>query len=337
MHSLAPLFPEKKDLNEPVGEVWLTGNESRFVTGPYAGQSLASAWRVMSPEWAGTEMNTHEAFPILAKFLFPGDKLSVQVHPDDEYARKHEATEGGLGKTEAWYIVVAKPGASVYVGLQPGVTRDSFRRAIADGTVEKCLVKIPVAAGEVVYVPAGTVHTIGPGVVICEVQENSDLTYRVYDYGRRNADGSTRPLHIEKALAVINFGEQRGGKMRPAAARAHGGMIEHFVACRYFALEKWDSAAPISISTERAHFELWITLAGRGKISWGSPGTSDSGIAEFGPGQVWFIPAALDRWRIDPETPASILRVYPPDLRLYAEQLNRYGLPGADVARLIFK
>jgi mannose-6-phosphate isomerase len=194
-----------------------------------------------------------------------------------------------------------------------------------------------VAKGETIFVPAGTAHTIGPGIVICEVQENSDLTYRVFDYGRRNADGSTRPLHVEKALDVINFGEQRGGKLQAGIARAHGGSIEHVVACRYFALEKWDFAAPVSLATERAHFELCITLAGRGKIIWESAGTSPAGAAEFGPGQVWFIPAALDRWKIDPETPVRILHVYPPDLGLYAEQLSRCGLPAAQIAQIVRK
>jgi mannose-6-phosphate isomerase len=335
--SLAPLFPEKQNLQEPIGEVWLTGNDPRFATGPFASRSLADAWRAMPPEWAGTQLNTREPFPILAKFLFPGEKLSVQVHPDDEYARKHESAAGGVGKTEAWYIVSAEPGASVYVGLRPGVTRENFRRAIAEGTVEDCLARIPVAAGDVVFVPAGTGHTIGPGLVICEIQENSDLTYRVYDYGRRYPDGSTRPLHVEKALEVINFGDQHGGKLHPAVALAHGGTIEHFVACRYFALEKWEFATPVSLATERAHFELWITLAGRGQISWDSAGPADPGTSEFAPGQVWFIPAALDHWRIDPRTPACILHVYMPDLGLYAEQLRRYGLPAAAVAQVIRK
>jgi mannose-6-phosphate isomerase len=337
VRSLAPLFPDKKDLHELIGEVWLTGNDSRFATGPYSGRTLAEAWRAMPPEWAGTELNTRDPFPILAKFLFPGEKLSVQVHPDDEYARENEAAPGNVGKTEAWYIIAAESGASVYVGLRPGVTRESFRHAIDENTAENCVAPVPVSKGEAVFVPARTAHTIGPGLVICEVQENSDLTYRVYDYGRHYADGSTRPLHVEKALEVINFEEQRGGKLRPATARAHGSTIEHFVACRYFALEKWEFATPVSLATERGHFELWITLAGSGRINWESKGTTDSGNADFGPGQIWFIPAALDQWTIDPQTPVSILHVYPPDLRLYAEHLSSYGIPAAEVAQVIRK
>jgi mannose-6-phosphate isomerase len=335
--TLAPLFPEKKGLDELIGEVWLTGNESRFATGPYAGRTLAEAWRAMPPEWAGTESNTRQPFPVLTKFLFPGDKLSVQVHPDDEYARENEPAPGNVGKTEAWYIVSADANASVYVGLRPGVTRESFRRAISDGIVEDCLAKIAVKTGEAVFVPAGTAHTIGPGLVICEVQENSDLTYRIYDYGRRYSDGGTRPLHVEKALEVINFDDQRDGKLRPAIGHAHGGAIEHFVACWYFALEKWEFSKHASLATERGHFELWITLAGSGKIRWDSGEDSEANSAEFAPGQIWFIPAALGQWTIDPQTPASILHVYRPDLGLYAGQLRRYGIPAEQIAQIVRK
>ncbi len=333
--SLAPLFPEKQNLQEPIGEVWLSGNESRFATGTYAGWSLADAWRAMPPEWAGTRLNTREAFPILAKFLFPGEKLSVQVHPDDDYAQKHESAAGGVGKTEAWYIVAADSGASVYVGVRPDVTRESFRRAIAEGTVEDCLAKIQVEKGTTVFVPAGTVHTIGPGMVICEIQESSDLTYRVYDYGRRNADGSERALHVEKALEVINFGVQRSAIKQPPPSLPAGDATGHIIACRYFALENWDFTTPARLATEQTHFELWITLSGRGKIRWESTANSSAGFSDFGPGQIWFIPAALNQWMVDPERPACILRVYPPDLDLYAQQLKQYGLSAGAVAGII--
>jgi mannose-6-phosphate isomerase len=335
MKSLVPLFPEKQNLHEPIGEVWLSGNESRFATGPYAGRALVDAWKAMPPEWAGTEMNTREAFPILAKFLFPGDKLSVQVHPDDEYARKNEAAAGGVGKTEAWYIVAAQPGAAVYVGPKPGVTRESFRNAIDAGTTMDCLLTIPVEQGVTVFVPAGTAHTIGPGMVICEIQENSDLTYRVYDYGRLSADGSMRPLHVEKALEVMNFGIQQSAVKRPPPTLPAGDTTGHIVACRYFAFENWDFTNAAQLTTEHSHFELWIILSGKGKIRWGSGENPGANSSDFGPGQIWFIPAALDSWTIDPETPANILRVYPPNLDLYAEQLKSYGLSIEEVAGII--
>src|SRR5579862_5001950 len=213
--SLAPFFPEKTGLAEPVGEAWMTGDECLFANGPFAGQKLGDAWPQMPPEWAGTRADTRAAFPLLVKFIFPEEKLSVQVHPDDSYAAAHESAAGGRGKTEMWYAVRARPGAEVLVGLKLEVTRESFQRAINDGTAEDCLVRVPVSAGDAIFVPAGTAHTIGPGLVLCEVQQNSDLTYRVYDYNRRDAQGRARELHIDKALDVMRFGKQLGGKVQP--------------------------------------------------------------------------------------------------------------------------
>jgi len=335
VRSLAPLFPEKQRLAEPIGEVWLTGNESRFASGPLAGHTVASAWRAMPPEWAGTQLDTRAAFPLLAKFLFPGDKLSIQVHPDDDYARANEAAAGGVGKTEAWYVISAEPGAAVWVGLQPDVTAESFRKAIAEGTAESCLQRVPVSQGETIFVPARTAHTIGPGMVLCEIQENSDLTYRVFDYNRRYADGTTRPLHLEKALAVIRFDGQAGGRMRPAVIRANGGTVTHFVACRHFMIEKWDLALRTSLRTERERFELWIPISGEGTILWAPSDASKTGAAEFRSGEAWFVPAGLGEWSIDPRERASILRVYVPDLGLHSGYLARCGLSKEEIAQVL--
>ncbi len=136
--SLAPFFPEKSDLTEPLGEAWLTGNDCVFANGPYEGKKLADAWREMPVEWTGSSARG-AAFPLLVKFLFVEDKLSVQVHPDDDYAARHEQAAGGRGKTEMWYVVRAREGSEVMVGLKPGVDREKFARAIQDGTVEECL------------------------------------------------------------------------------------------------------------------------------------------------------------------------------------------------------
>ena len=146
----------------------------------------------------------------------------MQVHPDDAYASTHEQAAGGRGKTEMWYVIAARPGAEVLAGLKPEVTRENFAHAIADGTVENCLERIPVSAGDAIFIPAGTVHTIGPGLVLCEIQQQSDLTYRVYDYDRRDAQGQSRELHIEKALEVMRFGKQTGGRIEPVPARRGG-------------------------------------------------------------------------------------------------------------------
>ena len=195
--SLAPFFPEKTNLQEPLGEAWLTALDSQVATGPFTGKSLGESWRAMPAEWRGTRSGSYLEFPLLVKFIFPNDKLSIQVHPDDSYAAKYEQGAGGRGKTEMWHIVWAQPGAELLIGLKPGVTRDLFRAGVAQNTVEDLLVRYPVHAGETYFVEAGTQHAICPGMILCEIQEYSDLTYRVYDYGRVDALGKPRELHLE--------------------------------------------------------------------------------------------------------------------------------------------
>ena len=329
--SLAPLY-DHDVRGAPIGEVWLTGSECVCATPPFQGRKLAEAWREMSADWAGTGAKKDGPFPLLVKFLFPEDKLSVQVHPDDEYARVHEALAGGVGKTEAWYVVEARDGAEVFAGVRRGVTKESFRGKIADASVEECLNRIPIAAGEAIFVPAGTAHTIGPGSILCEVQENSDLTYRVFDYNRRNPNGTTRELHIEKAMAVMNFGTQRGGKMRPLVTHAHDAEIAHYVACRYFAMERWRFSDTVQLRTDREHFELWMVIAGSGRFSWDAQSADD-----YAAGDVVLVPAALDRWQIEPESPTTMLHAYVPDLDVYATQLAAAGACAEDIARILFR
>lgn len=338
--SLVPLFAEKNKLSEPIGEVWLTGNECRFAEGPFAGYKLNDVWRDMPQEWAGTHFQSDAKaradFPLLVKFLFPADKLSVQVHPHDEYAQKHEAASGGVGKTEIWYAVAAKPESEVFVGLKPGVTRQVFRRAIDEGNVENCLNRVPVAVGDAVFVPAGTAHTIGAGSVLCEIQQNSDITYRVHDYNRRQKDGTPRPLHVNKAMDVLNFDRQRGGIVKGARASAHGAEITHFIANKYFALEKWQFANPVDLRTETEHFELWMVVAGHGRIAWGAKaGNSNHGESEYHPGEAWFVPAAQASWRIEPAARTTMLHIYVPDLARYAAQLGALGISEDDIAQVV--
>jgi len=303
----------------------MTGNDSRFADGPFSGRTLAEAWPVLPPEWAGTRKARNLAFPILVKFIFTEEKLSVQVHPDDDYASRHEIAAGGRGKTEMWYALRARPGAEVLVGLKPEITRSSFEHAIASGTAEHCLEHVPLRAGEAVFVPARTAHTIGPGLVLCEIQQNSDLTYRVYDYNRRDAQGRTRELHIAKALDVLRFGKQMGGKIRPAQAARGPLTVTFLAACRYFATEKWDFASPIRADSSPEHFDLLIFLEGSGALRWGQSG------AEFGPAQVWLMPAALGRYEIVPASHASLLRSYVPgSLEEFAA-----GLPESERSRLV--
>lgn len=326
--SLAPLYSQKANLAEPVGEVWLTGNDCKFADGPFAGRKLAAAWHAMPVEWAGTELKTQAAFPLLVKFLFPEQWLSVQVHPHDDYARKHEAAAGGNGKTEMWHAISAREGASVLVGLKPQTKPVEFRRKIKDGTVEECLNRILVTAGDSVFVPAGTVHTIGPGMVLCEIQENSDITYRVFDYYRKDSKGKPRALHVEKALAVTRFGAQVGGKTHSLPRERTGRTVTLCAACRYFATEKWDVISRVSRATTPERFELFIFLSGAGRIEVPSQPALNYSAAE-----AWFFPAGLGAFQITPTQPTNLLRTFVPDL---AAIRKNFAASGSTPSQLIF-
>ena len=267
---------------------------------------LGSVWPEMPVEWTGTKVDRGSAFPLLVKFIFSEDKLSVQVHPDDDYAALHEKAAGGRGKTEMWYAMRARPGAEVLVGLKAEVDRETFEQSIGNGTAEECLERIAMREGDAIFVPAGTAHTIGAGLVLCEIQEHSDLTYRVYDYNRRDAKGRARELHVDKALKVIRFGEQRGGKIEPVRITRGSLSKTFFVTCRYFATEKWDFEEPVAVATSGEHFDLMIILEGTGNIS------SQGRGAEYSPAQVWMIPAALGAFRIEPSSRTTLLRTYVP-------------------------
>jgi len=215
------------------------------------------------------------------------------------------------------------------------VTRQVFRRAIDEGNVENCLNRIPVAAGDAIFVPAGTAHTIGPGPVLCEVQQNSDITYRVHDYNRRQKDGTTRPLHVNKAMDVLNFDHQRGGKVEGARASAHGAEITHFVANNYFALEKWQFGKPMDLRTEPEQFELWVAIAGHGRITWREKSGGNRGESEYHPGEAWFVPAAQETWHIEPAARTTMLHTYVPELAHYAAQLGALGISEDAIAQVV--
>jgi mannose-6-phosphate isomerase len=317
-------------LAEPIGEAWMTGGESRFVGGAFDGQTLSEAWPAMPVEWTGTRLTRAPKFPLLVKFIFTEEKLSVQVHPGDEYATAHEPAAGGCGKTEMWYAMSARPGAEVMVGLKREVTRESFARAIAEGSAENSLEHVPLRAGDAVFVPAGTAHTIGAGLMLCEIQQHSDLTYRVYDYNRLDAQGRARELHVEKALAVLRFGPQMGGKIEPVKVR-RGGVAKTFLAaCRYFSTEKWESSGRISAATAREHFELLIVLEGSGEIHF------CDGRVDYQPAQVWMLPAALGEFRLDVQSPTSLLRTYvPASMGDLARELAAEGVGDAERLRLV--
>ena len=317
--SLAPLFDNSPAATEPIGEVWLTGDRCTFASGPLIGRSLGESWPGLSAEWKGRRLQAGSRIPLLVKFIFPQEKLSVQVHPDDEYAQKHEAA-GGVGKTEMWYAVAARPGAELLLGLEPGITPEIFRGALKDADIERCLSRLSVQRGDAFFVPAGSVHTIGPGALLCEVQENSDLTYRIFDYDRRQADGSSRPLHVRQALDVLQFGPQRCGKVPGVQVQQGSAKRTYLAACPYFATEIWEFSDMIHATTCPDRFELLVPLEGHGRIHWRSESMP------YTPGEAWLLPAALGEYHLGAQSATNLLRTYVPDLEQFSRELNENGL-----------
>jgi mannose-6-phosphate isomerase len=330
VRSLASLYPEKSNLSEPIGEVWLTGIACKVASGPFAGKTLGEAWREMPPEWRGTRFGEPGDFPILVKFIFPNDKLSIQVHPDDAYASVHEKAAGGRGKTEMWHVVSAQPGASLLLGLKPGATRESFVKALENQALEDLFLRHHVQTGDSYFVPARIPHTIGPDMVICEVQEYSDITYRVYDYARVDARGKPRELHLDKALEVIDFGSPAPAKVAPLFLRPEG--ANHFLlaACRYFATERCEFLATVQAESCRECFELLVVLAGTGYFHWrGSP-------LMYEQGQCWLIPASLGHFSLQPERKSVVIQTYVPNLEGLKADLLKSGISEEQVARTVF-
>ncbi len=190
--------------DQPIGEVWLTGDMCKVATGPHTGKALASLFAEEPDALLGKDVPVTDS-PLLIKVIFAREKLNVQVHPDDQMAQKYGQPRG---KTECWYVLAAEPGAQVAAGLKPGVTLDQMRSGIQNGSLENSLRALSIAQGDMVFMDAGTVHSIWPGSVLLETQQNCDLTYRMYDYGR------PRELHIEKSLEATRL-VTRAGKVPP--------------------------------------------------------------------------------------------------------------------------
>jgi mannose-6-phosphate isomerase len=213
--------------------------------------------------------------PLLHKLIFTTERLSVQVHPDDAYAELHH---GSLGKTEAWYIVDSQPDAEVAVGFREPLTPERARAAAQSGEIEHLLSWRKVHAGDVIFVPARTVHAIGAGLILCEVQENSDITYRLYDYGR------PRELHLEHGMAVADLAPY----VLESQPRAISAGRDELVACEYFRMERLQPEHPIRVSAGQPHDLMLMCLRGMGSIA-------DS---NFRPGQAWFVPKNSDDFEI---------------------------------------
>lgn len=234
-------------------------------------------------------------FPLLFKFIDASGMLSIQVHPGDEFARQYESD---FGKTEAWYVIDSQPYGRVFKGLLPGVTRDSFVEAVNKGTVEECLAGFAVSKGDAIFIPAGTVHSVCNGVLIYEVQENSDLTYRIWDRQAPGAEGKPRELHIEKALRVMDFTGTGKGKVRPLAKTEYGCKKSVLINCEKFVMERVELSKETRMDP-RGLYQVMTAIEGSADMLYKEDGRTKT--VEIKKGRTVFIPAALDGYTLKPE------------------------------------
>jgi mannose-6-phosphate isomerase len=306
---LAPWLGWPEPHPERLGEVWIAYDQNEVLNGVLAGQSLADLAATYGAELVGTRSFARYGadFPLLAKFLDAADRLSIQVHPDDAYAHQVEAHTGFHGKTEAWYILETDSGAEVIHGMLRAGQRDEFAAAVEAGQVEMLLRRLPVQPGDVVFVPAGTVHAINAGVMLFEIQQKSDLTYRVYDYQRRDAKtGQLRELHLAKALDVMNYAAAQQGAARPLR---RSDIAEVVVACPYFALEHWNITGSLAASTDPASFEILIGIGGSIRLEHAATSIT------LASGSSVVLPASTGAYQLEViNGPCRLLRVFVPDL-----------------------
>ena len=296
-HDLAPVFGRQR---RKIGEAWYSFDENVIANGPLKGQTLGDVIASSGSRLLGESAASLRSFPILAKLLFTSDRLSVQVHPKDDYALRNE---GSLGKTEMWYILAAEPGAGVALGLTETLSSEQLHEAARSGEIEKYLNWVEVQAGQTVFVPAGTLHSIGPGLVLCEIQQNSDLTYRFYDFGRIGADGKPRELHIDKAVEVTEQ-QPHPGPIKPFLFPNADWTRKLLVACPYFAVEHWAWDRSIPYPGRLGDADLLIFLRGQGKI----------GDQHYAPGDAYLLPAGLEKPDLIPESPTEAIRAFVPNL-----------------------
>ena len=297
---LSPIYPDVPGA-QPVGEAWLTGEECVVTNGPLAGRTLGDLTQQYGRELVGEAAPQAERFPLLVKLLFPREKLSVQVHPDDEGARRLGQP---CGKTECWYVLKSDPGAQVGLGLKPGVTRADFERAIREVRAEQLMNWIDVHEGDLIYVDAGTVHAIGPGSILVETQQNSDTTYRLYDYGR------PRELHVREGLAALKE-STHAGKTKPSGDAGSQVLVQS--PCFWVYREKVQPGALFTSGNNPemkswASVEVLVALRGSGRLE-------AQGMAplSFGPGQAVVVPACIADWFVRPQWEVEFLTmVLPP-------------------------
>lgn len=276
----------------PLSETWECSTHpdgpSTVVSGVFSGLSLPEVLK-LHPEFMGTHPENKTELPILIKFIDAKKDLSVQVHPDDEYAKEHE--NGQLGKTEMWYVLDASPDAKLVYGLHHKAERDKIRTAIENGKLEKYLQKVRIKKDDVFYIEAGTIHAIGAGALIAEIQENSNLTYRLYDYDRIDKNGKKRPLHVDKALEVANLDSSASPRQPMRVLKYQPGWASELLCrCKYFQVERImlnteTNQNMVTMQVGSTSFNVLLCVGGCGVIFY------DDEALPFFKGDCIFVPA----------------------------------------------
>ncbi len=283
---------------DTVAEAWMLSahpdGQSLVAEGPCAGRTLDELLGILGPGAAGTHADTAGGFPVLIKLIDAADRLSIQVHPDDAYAREHE---GQRGKTECWFILDAEPGAFLYYGFSREIGREEYERRIRDHSLPGVLNAVPVKRGDVFFIPPGTLHAIGAGILLAEVQQSSNVTYRIYDYDRRDAKGRPRDLHITQALDVT----MRAKPQVPDPA-------PHLAACPYFTVDRvatGGSSGMVSGTVDETSFLSVLIIGGEGTLS--LPDTGETCPCRLG--DSFFLPASSGSWTLTGTAEALLTRV----------------------------
>jgi mannose-6-phosphate isomerase len=304
---LSPIYPNRP-FEEKIGEAWLTGDDCQIANGPLTGQTLAQVSEKYQRDLVGDAARDPRRFPLLLKFLFPHEKLSVQVHPDDESARR---VNQPWGKTECWYVAHAKPGAQIALGLKSGVTVAQLEQSILEKRAEEFLNWLNVYTGDMIYVSGGTVHTLGPGSVIVETQQQSDTTYRLYDYGR------PRELHLEQGLAAVKLNAASGKVVRPAPSQVAGSNNRQapLVAAPYFIVDMFEMKDPQELSARddsgKSSAQILVAIEGCGIVE--SPGAEAITLAK---GDAVVVPASVERYTVRPQWTLELMRARVPGAAL---------------------
>jgi mannose-6-phosphate isomerase len=298
---LSPIYPNHK-FAQKIGEAWLSGDACKVANGPLTGKTLAQLSEQYQRELVGDAARDPKRFPLLLKFLFPHEKLSVQVHPDDQQALR---VGQPWGKTECWYVAHAKPGSQIGLGLKPGVTAAQLETAIHENRAEEALNWVDVYAGDMIYVAGGTVHTLGPGSVIVETQQQSDTTYRLYDYGR------PRELHLKDGMAAVKEKVKSGKVLRPAPTQNGKNRHASLIAAPYFVVDMFEAKDPLQLATSddsgKTSVQILVAVEGCGVIE--AAGMDPVTVAK---GDAVVIPATVGHFGVRPQWSIEFLRAYVP-------------------------